>query len=336
MTRILKPGGWVVATAANPCPACGNGHWCTRTKDGEVVKCQRRESARPIKQKDGSVAWLHLAGDLAAPPVGKRQVVKAERDRLKPKELEILLKQHRTAVNPQRLEKFAAEMGVSVRALKAYGVGWDADLAAWSFPMFDGSLKPCGIRLRLTSPRPDGKNKMSVVGSRNGLFVPAGYDVPRIPAELSDDADPLLLLTPEGPTDCCAAFDLGFRAIGRPSASGGAPMLRELLAAGARQEVVVVADNDDAKYLPDGTPRWPGIEGAVALCHEILPVCGSLRFLLPPKGVKDVRQWVRDGCTSLVLAYRLKELYPVTEDWLRKAKARLMQKRLMERRAPAA
>lgn len=56
--------------------------------------------------------------------------------------------------------------------------------------------------------------------------------------------------------------------------------------------VVIVADLDDAKPQTNGDVTFPGIEGALKLSERLMPVVPDLRFLLPPDGFKDIRQWI--------------------------------------------
>jgi phage/plasmid primase-like uncharacterized protein len=112
----------------------------------------------------------------------------------------------RRSYNPNRLDRFAAELGVSMNSLLRLSVGWSEDHDAWTFPMRNANGKVVGIRLR----RPDGR-KVSVTGGHEGLFIPRGRDL--YPGE------PLLIA--EGPTDTAALLDLNFMAIGRPSCTGG-------------------------------------------------------------------------------------------------------------------
>lgn len=317
--------GWM---RLKTCLICGHAGYCTISGDRKVIKCMRAPNSHPIKQKDGSPAWIHPA-DAASQNVPARKV--KDVPRLKTKEVAELVKRHQSELTAKRLDPFAKAMQLSVGSLKAYGIGWDVERGAFSFPMVDGSLKLCGIRLRSFGGR-----KSCVVGSRNGLFVPGDYDTFEIPADMANDPHPLLLLMPEGPTDAAAARDLGFRAIGRPSNAGGADMLEQLLKSGHKQEVVIVADRDETKYLGDGTPFWPGIEGALNVCERILPACGRLQFLMPPDGVKDIRDWSIAGTTPASVLASLEKTVFVTEAWLKKARNRIEDRKKKERKTEAA
>lgn len=312
------------------CPACGHRGWCTCSEDGEVVKCTRATSQRPVKQVDGTTAYLHLMAEL---PAGSKVIglpKKQQAKQLTRPECEGLQKQFATALRPAKLTALSDALGVSERSLKAYGVGWAGEYGAYSFPMFDGAWKPCGFRLRAADGR-----KLAIPGSRNGLFIPSTLDMSPVSDAIGDDPAPLLLCTPEGPTDCCAAMDVGFRAVGRPSCCGGADDLAIFLSEHPKQDVVMLAENDGPIYLRDGTPMWPGIEGAIATCAKILPHCGRLRFWLPPAGTKDLRQWVKDGGLAAVITESLMGSVQVTGDWLNRAQARIKHRKQTERKVPA-
>jgi hypothetical protein len=233
---------------------------------------------RPIvSRRTGElVGYLHKTGgapiparELAAPEAPSRH------------DLPILAEQYRTAVNPERLGRFAERMGLGVASLLRLRVGWSG--SAWAFPMTDARGTVIGVRLRSDDGR-----KYAVRGSRNGLFVPVD-----LPAE-----GPLLVC--EGPTSCAALLDLGFAAVGRPSCSGGGWLVRDLLRRGARRDVVLFGDHDEAKPRPDGSVFYPGQEGADRLAADLLPAARSLKVVVPPFA-KDARDWKRDGATRDVV-----------------------------------
>lgn len=322
------------------CPACGHRRFCTTSADGSVVLCRRNPAGKPVQQKDTTTAWLFNSGEMGGAPAlpGKP---KAETKKLTTAEVTAKLKQFRTAVNPQRLERLSKSLGLTVYSLKAYGIGWDDVTGAWSFPMYDGTTdskgrpKPCGIRLR----RDDGR-KLCVVGSRNGLFLPADFvDSCRpIPEEIlssPDNSAPLLLLLPEGPTDAAAALDLGFRAIGRPNNNGGADQLERLLTRCPPQEVAIVGDRDEPKYLPNGIPQWPGIEGALTIAKAVWKLCRPCRYMLPPDGYKDIRDWLKVGTPGAMLA-AVMTAPVVNADWIKRAEMKLDKNREAGRRPTAA
>ena len=110
-----------------------------------------------------------------------------------------------------------------------------------------------------------------------------------IPADLPSEG---LLLICEGPTDCAAALDLGFAAIGRPNCSSCVDMTVKFCK--GRSEIIIIGDNDPPKE--DG--RRPGKKGAEKLAGKLLLHCSSVKIIYPPDKTKDLRQWLRAGLTS--------------------------------------
>jgi phage/plasmid primase-like uncharacterized protein len=173
------------------------------------------------------------------------------------------------AVAPERLAALARSLGISVESLTVLGIGWSADHRAWSFPMCDAAGNVVGIRLRKAAGF-----KFAVKGSKEGLFLPS-----------TAAADSERLVVCEGPTDTAALLDLGFAgAVGRPSCTGGIPLLAELVGWRRPREVVIVADGDE-----------PGRRGADNLASVLAVYAPAVRVIVPPDGIKDARDWLRSG-----------------------------------------
>ena len=180
-------------------------------------------------------------------------------------------------MSPKRLNALARLLGLTPDNLSRMWVGWSDRDNAYSFLLKDGEGDVVGIRLRSAV---DG-SKFAVAGSRQGLHIPTRLGKP---AEL--------LLT-EGPTDCAAALDLGFPAVGRPSCTGATQFTIDLVKRLGIERVVVVGDNDEPKA--DG--RRPGIEGAMRMATAMAVHAKSVKVILPPAGVKDMRDWLIAGAT---------------------------------------
>lgn len=179
---------------------------------------------------------------------------------------------------PSQLDAFATELGVTAESLVALGCCRSLTHRAWAFPMRDGTSKIVGIRLRY-----DNGEKRAVKGSRSGLFIPM------IPPRST-------CFICEGPTDCAAALSIGIFAIGRPACAGGTVQLWAALKERRVLRVVILADNDQDKYRPNGERYNPGIDGAIRLATDLgLPTC----LLVPP--AKDTREFVKFGGTKEVL-----------------------------------
>lgn len=89
----------------------------------------------------------------------------------------------------------------------------------------------------------------------------------------------------EGATDVLAAFDLGFQAIGRPSAQGGIDLVAKLLRG---QQVIIIGEND----------AGAGEQGMKMAFSKLKKVCKKATKVMPPLGIKDLRDWVTNGLTE--------------------------------------
>jgi hypothetical protein len=252
-----------------PCPICQHSNWCLVAPDGSAAICPR--VADGAVRRAGAAGWLHKlgAGAIGSP---RTRVARLPIPGAAPEEMEARLAEYQAAVDAGALERLARQLGVSVGGLHRFGVGWCGAVRSWAFPMHDASGDVIGILLRR-----DG-SKLSVKGSRQGLFLP----------EPMNDVQDNLLLVAEGVTDAVALVDLGFDVVGRPGCSGGKVLLAEFVRGAEPAEVVVVADRD---------PGGQGLAGAVGLVERLLLGCPRARIITPPEGVKDARDWKRRGAT---------------------------------------
>ena len=271
------------------CPICGHDHICMIGID--VVVCFRVKNGcctyrdgTPVIMK-GGMGWLH---HLPKNGVNAAKLPKQEpAPKLTAKEWEELQRQCAGAITAEQVTTLAGELGVSEKSLRAFDLGWCQYYRSWSWPMRNAWGQIIGIRLRYAATG----RKFAYPGSRNGLFAPNDYEI-YDPEMLH--SDPLLVIAPEGPTDCAAAYTLGFRAIGRPFCRSDPSMLVEWLQSQRRQDVVVFADNDPWKFRPDGKPFKPGFEGGMLLSAAIMKKCARVRFLTPTDpDVKDLRDWLK-------------------------------------------
>lgn len=274
---------WLRVSRRRRCPVCGKPDWCTVSADGTAAICPRTPSDKWVGQNGGG--YLHKLDARQASAPRAPDARRAPEPTLSGPELQLLERQFRSAVNPERLARFAESMGLEVASLEYLGIGWSDRHRAWTFPMYGQNLR--GFRLRSTDGR-----KWSVKGGREGLFVPCGAG-PRSP-----------LLVCEGPTSCAALLDLGLSAIGRPSCSGGVELVVEWLRGWPRHsvDVVVLGDHDEAKKRPDGSVFRPGQEGAERLAGRLCAagVCKSVKVLVPPF-CKDARDWKLAGATRATI-----------------------------------
>ncbi|MDR3633350.1 MAG: bifunctional DNA primase/polymerase [Isosphaeraceae bacterium] len=193
------------------------------------------------------------------------------------------------AARPDKLAELSRRLGgVSTEALEVLGVGWRAsnstidrnsrnDLIevgpAWTFPMFDGEEQLVNLQRRFED---ETREKRGMWQGRLGLFVPRGWK-----------SRPGPIYMPEGASDTAALWQLGYRAIGRPSNTAGVDYAAVLLD-DVDAPIRIVGEND----ARDG--HWPG---------DPRPFCEPLRhelpehdidWVLPPEGCKDMREYLAD------------------------------------------
>lgn len=161
----------------------------------------------------------------------------------------------------------AHSLTVEEWALKSIGCVWAQEHNAWAFPFWDGLGHIIGIQLRSKTGF-----KWTMTGTHNGLI------------QSTVTVQPTTLIC-EGASDCCAALGLGYYAIGRPSCSGGAPMIKDLFRRLRVNRAIIVADND-----------LPGLNGAKLLAEGLhIP---SVVITVP---TKDLRMFVQMGGTRDVI-----------------------------------
>ena len=96
----------------------------------------------------------------------------------------------------------------------------------------------------------------------------------------------LPIIIVEGASDVLAAMSLGFTCIGRPSATGGMEILKEMPLAG--KEVWIIGDND----------AGAGREGVRSTYLNIKGMTDNIQCIFPSEGIKDLRQWLQRGLTQ--------------------------------------
>ncbi len=111
-------------------------------------------------------------------------------------------------------------------SLLEFSCGFDGQ--AYTFPMCNGQYQATGIqRVWL-----DGRKK-AVHGSQLGLFIPM------------DLAGNTVFIV-EGISDAVAVYDLGFDVIGKPCATYGNKIIKDLVLESDIHSVVIIPDNDKA------------------------------------------------------------------------------------------
>lgn len=132
-------------------------------------------------------------------------------------------------------------------------------------------------RIRKGSVKDLGTAGFLHIRKTEGLLTPIAGTI------LAPSEQPVLIV--EGVTDVAAGMDLGFVAVGRPSSSG---CLDKLPALVAGRRVIVLGEND----------AGVGREGMEAAFEVLQSVVKTATKLMPPEGIKDLRQWVKQGLTQ--------------------------------------
>ena len=259
---------FVRVSRSRRCPVCDRADWCLVSRDEPPTAAICSREANGAKRSIGEAGYLHVLHDNSRtwhrPPVLIPLTTAEGIDFSKQAE------DYRREAGDLERAQLAYGLGLTVVSLARLGIGWSGRHRAWSFPMSDADGMVRGIRLRYVDGR-----KLAVRGGREGLFIP-------------HDLGPIdKLLIAEGPTDTAALLDLGFAAVGRPSCTGGVGLLVDLVRRRREREVVVVSDADA-----------PGRRGADNLASVLVAYCTTVRMIEPPYGVKDARQWKRNGATA--------------------------------------
>lgn len=149
-----------------------------------------------------------------------------------------------------------------------------------------------------------------------GVFRPPSS----VQSPLAPSDAPVLIV--EGASDTAAGIDLDFVAVGRPSDKGGLAHAVRLLQG---RSVAIIGEND---RKADG--KWPGRDGMEKTFEVLHPHVSKATKIMPPKGVKDLRDWVRQGLTHDQLLTAINEgdskrssdtfdsraPLPIAEQWL--------------------
>jgi hypothetical protein len=237
-------------------------------RDGTLAVCTRTESDKPFGKN--AAGWIHRVGmePLAIPrrtqprPPKKPSIPAGQ-----------LAATYRAGMTSEKLDLLMVSLQVSLASLKRLGVGYSSEHKSWTFPMYDEHAQVIGLRLRLENGK-----KISLTGSRSGLFIP--FDL----------ADGRMTLVCEGPTDLAALLDLGFEAIGRPDNQSCLQMLTNYCLR-RRGMVVIICDKDKRDTAAEKSTR----RGAELLASGLATKDRKVKIIRPPGPYKDVRQSVKSG-----------------------------------------
>lgn len=266
-----------------PCLICGKPDWCLIAEDGSAAICQRITEGSV--KKCGDAGYLHI---LENRHNGRNRhkcrvnkillVTNVSTVNSRSRDFGQLAEQYKQLLTDDRLSSLATVLGVSAASLNRLNVGWDGE--AHTFPMSNDFGNVIGIQRRF----PNGR-KVSVNGSKTGLFIPSD-----LPAEST-------LLICEGSSDTATALDLGYAALGRPSCNSKVEMTANFARGRA---VIVVSDNDSV-----------GRTGSKRLAWILSLSCPSVKIIYPPKGIKDLRQWIKAGLSKEILQELIQKIKPI-------------------------
>ncbi len=260
----MSADGWRRVSRRHPCPVCDKPDWCLVSPDGSAAICARTESPKRCGEA-GHLHKLRDTDDWRQHP-RTRHVSIQNRMVANPRRFAELAADFAVKIPQEQVDALADQLGVTELSLHRLGIGWDG--CAFTFPMKDSNGLAIGIRRRFRNG-----DKRAIRGSKNGLFIPIGLSGQRS------------LLICEGESDAAALLSIGFDAIGRPGCRNGV----QLVCGFAKgRGVVVVADGDE-----------PGRLGAEALASVLRVYCPTVRIIQPPDDMKDAREWVKAGATSV-------------------------------------
>jgi len=242
------------------CPVCGKPDWCLVAKDGTAAICARVPEGS-IKQC-GSAGWLHV--------FDQNKFVPMEHKVPPPPPLNWY--KIWTVATPQArnwwvVTWFARNIGVRPETLRRYFVGVGPSYELY-IPLWDH----CGV-VGLQRRYQDGK-KRQFKGSRDGLFLPMYFTVPR-------------LLVCEGFSDTVAADEkLGreWTCVGRLSCTMGTRPLLNLAKQTRIGSILIMADRDK---------NGAGWRGGLNLAEKLREAGKRVCLVMPPAPYKDLRQWFR-------------------------------------------
>jgi 5S rRNA maturation endonuclease (ribonuclease M5) len=272
---------WRRCTRSRMCQVCGKPDWCSYTADG-AHRCMRSSVAqgfRVVKVCEDGGTIFRLDGDRIPSPRPRYEPKPVE-----PKpDLSAVWARCFAACTRDMADSLAKELGLrDGLTLSLMGLGWHPELESWVFPMYCENLdKVVGLRTRDAEG-----NKRAVRGSSQGLFGFPGV------LDYRNKSEPLLVC--EGPTDTAAALEMGFNAIGRPSCSGAAHMIRTLA---NERSIVIVSDADE-----------PGRRGADDLAAKLRRIASSVKIVKPP--AKDIREWYAGGAGKSAMEFLISNARP--------------------------
>ena len=222
--------------------------------------CGERGSANKFAELTGIKAKAFFSTKKNHSPKAKKQYLDAAT-------LQKYTEGYQAKAKASDMQKLADKLSVKIETLNMLRVGVAGK--SYSFPMYDEKSRVIGIRYRNFNGA-----KTAMRGSRNGLFVPA----------MAFDKGKSIYIT-EGESDCLAALEIGFQAIGRPGNLQCKELIAKWLQEHGFHKALIVSDNDTA-----------GQKGAKELADYLMFKANrETKIITPPSQYKDLRDWYKGG-----------------------------------------
>lgn len=166
-------------------------------------------------------------------------------------------------------------LDISMDSALEFLTGWDG--TAFTTPMYNSSFDIIGIHRRF----PNGK-KCCVEGSQLGLFISCGY---------KQRCNETLFIC-EGFSDTVSVYDLGFFAIGKPSAQFGDDYILDFINQNKIEKVIIIPDNDKTEV---------GFKAAEKLAFLLVDKTFATTTIKSVRDdIKDIREYIKFKGKSFV------------------------------------
>ena len=287
-TRPLK---YRRCTAAYPCQVCGREKYCMVSEAGDFALCTKEESDDRFEKLDG---WIHFipAKDRRARSIVNKHTTPVSNS-LELRDFTLFHQHYTRSMTPLARINLANGLGLSVEALEQFDLGYCVYPSALVIPAMAGDHQIVGLRHRRMNP----SGSVSKWHCERGS---AAYPLLRkTPVEPG-----MPLIITEGPSDCFAATAIGLSACAKWSKPLDVLKARVLIdyATRVQSSMCIVAGDNDAS----GGGETSAIESGL-LIKELMPNAQVLT-VIPPRDIKDLREWVQKGATAAMVLAQATEL----------------------------
>ncbi len=285
------------ATRAAPCPVCGSpSKGCSRTEDGlHLCRGEARQGWRRVSRGPDAAGFEHYRRE--DDPGPERNGNHKSEPTPPPKNWKSEAEQYAKRLTPELRAFLAGKLGLPVDALDAIPLlGYLGEIKpgtfegddelptghCWTFPEFDAFGRCTGINRRFSNNR-----KKVLFGHSRGLTLPEGW---------RERPGPLLIV--EGASDVLALTACGIACVGKPSNTGGAAHLADLLRTLPTEKSIVVVGEWDERPSKDDPEKtiWPGRDGVISTKQELgRRLKRKILGAFPGNGLKDCRAWILDA-----------------------------------------